>query len=294
MPEAGALDEFARYLTLERGLSPRTVSAYASDLKAFAAWAGAKGVDPVKARREHVDEFLWSEKERGLKATSLFRKAEALKAFFVYQAVEGRVTDNPAEAVRAPRRPARLPRYLSKEDAARLLAAPSGSSYEDTRDRALLELLYASGLRVSELLGLKPESVNLPDGWVRVTGKGSKERLVPVHARALTALRLYLAERERRFKAPAPELFLGRSGRRLSRVQFWRRLRELGARAGLKQRLHPHLLRHTFATHLLQGGADLRAVQEMLGHADLATTQIYTHLDAGALKGAHARHHPRG
>lgn len=294
MTPGGVLEEFARYLTLERGLSPRTVSAYGTDMKAFAAWAGAKGVDPVKAKREHVDEFLWAEKERGLKATSLFRKAEALKAFFVYQAVEGRVTDNPAEAVRAPRRPARLPRYLSKEEAARLLAAPAGAAYEDVRDRALLEMLYAAGLRVSELLSLRPESVNLADGWVRVLGKGSKERLVPVHPRALTAMRLYLAERERRFKTPAPELFLGRSGRKLSRVQFWRRLQELGTRAGLKTHLHPHLLRHTFATHMLQGGADLRAVQEMLGHADLATTQIYTHLDAGALKGAHARHHPRG
>lgn len=294
MAPSGVLEDFARYLTLERGLSPRTVAAYGTDLKAFSAWMAAKGLDPVKAQREHVDEFLWAEKERGLKASSLFRKAEALKAFFVFQAVEGRVTDNPAEAVRAPRRAARLPRHLSKEDAARLLAAPSGTDHEDIRDRALLELLYASGLRVSELLGLKPESVNLSDGWVRVLGKGAKERLVPAHPRAMAALRLYLAERARRFKTPAPELFLNRAGQRLSRVQFWRRLKELGVRAGISGRLHPHLLRHTFATHLLQGGADLRAVQEMLGHADLSTTQIYTHLDAGALKGAHSRHHPRG
>ena len=149
-------------------------------------------------------------------------------------------------------------------------------------------------MRVSELVSLKPEAVNLQDGWVRVLGKGNKERMVPVHARALSALRVYLAERERRFKNPAAELFLGRTGRKLSRIQFWRRLRDLGERAGIKVKLYPHLLRHTFATHLLQGGADLRAVQEMLGHADLATTQIYTHLDASALKAAHAKHHPRG
>ena len=158
----------------------------------------------------------------------------------------------------------------------------------------MLELLYASGLRVSELVSLKTEAANLQDGWVRVVGKGNKERMVPVHARALAAVRAYLAERERRFKNPAAEMFLGRTGRKLSRTQFWRRLRELGTRAGIKQKLHPHLLRHTFATHLLQGGADLRSVQEMLGHADLATTQIYTHLDASALKAAHAKHHPRG
>ncbi|UPT76165.1 MAG: tyrosine-type recombinase/integrase [Elusimicrobiota bacterium] len=162
------------------------------------------------------------------------------------------------------------------------------------RDRAMLELLYASGLRISELVGVKPEGLNLQDGFVRVIGKRNKERLVPVHARALSALKIYLSERERRFKAPDAELFLGRGGKKMSRVQFWRRLQELGKRAGIKSHLHPHLLRHTFATHLLQGGADLRAVQEMLGHADLSTTQIYTHLDVSALKAAHSKHHPRG
>jgi integrase/recombinase XerD len=158
----------------------------------------------------------------------------------------------------------------------------------------MLEVLYAAGLRVSELLSLKPESANLQEGWVRVLGKGAKERLVPIHPRAVSALKVYLALRERRFKSPAAELFLGRSGRSMSRVQFWRVLRALGLRAGLSTPIHPHLLRHTFATHMLAGGADLRSVQEMLGHADLSTTQIYTHLDAAALKSAHAKHHPRG
>jgi integrase/recombinase XerD len=288
------LEDFARYLSLERGHSPRTVAAYRSDLSSFAAWAKTKGLEPRRASKNDLDDFLWSERERGLSPASLFRKAEALKAYFVFEAVEGKVAESPAETLKTPRLPARLPKYLTREEAVRLLAAPSGDSYEDLRERAMLELLYASGLRVSELLSLTPEALNLADGWARVKGKGSKERLVPVHARALAALKVYLADRERRFKSPAPELFLGRSGRRLSRVQFWRRLRDLGARAGLKARLHPHLIRHTFATHLLQGGADLRSVQEMLGHADLATTQIYTHLDAAAMKAAHAKHHPRG
>lgn len=293
-PSSPLLEEYTRYLSLERGLSPRTVSAYASDVGGFLAWASEHGVDPKLAVKNSLDDFLWDEKNRGLKATSLYRKVEALKSFFAYQAVEARLPVNPAENLRGPRTPKRLPKFMSKADAARLLAAPDGTSYEDVRERALLELLYAAGLRVTEILTIKPESVNLQEGWVRVLGKGAKERLVPVHPRALAALRSYLVEREKRFKAPEPELFLGRSGRKLSRQQFWRILGALGLRAGLRAHIHPHLLRHTFATHLLEGGADLRSVQEMLGHADLSTTQIYTHLDSAALKATHAKHHPRG
>ena len=292
--EAARLEEYSRYLSLERGLSPRTVAAYHSDVSSFFAWAAKKGLAPAAATRTDLDDYLWSQKERGLKPTSLFRKVESLKSYFGFELLETGLSESPAETLRTPRVPARLPKYLSRDEAARLLAAPNTGDYEDVRDRAMLELLYASGLRVSELVSMKTEPVNLQDGWVRVLGKGNKERMVPVHPRALATVRLYLAERERRFKTPASELFLGRGGRKLSRVQFWRRLRELGARAGLKMKLHPHLLRHTFATHLLQGGADLRSVQEMLGHVDLATTQIYTHLDASALKSAHAKHHPRG
>lgn len=291
---AARLDEYSQYLSLERGLSPRTVSSYRSDISQFYAWAAEKKLAPVKAERSDLDDFLWSQRERGLKPASLFRKVESLKSYFGFEMLESGLAESPAETLRTPRIPARLPKFLTKDEAARLLAAPNTAEYEDVRDRAMLELLYASGLRVSELVSMKTEAANLQDGWVRVTGKGNKERMVPVHARALAAVRVYLAERERRFKNPAAELFLGRTGKKLSRIQFWRRLKELGVRAGIKQKLHPHLLRHTFATHLLQGGADLRSVQEMLGHADLATTQIYTHLDASALKAAHSKHHPRG
>jgi integrase/recombinase XerD len=288
------LEEFARYLSLERGLSPRTVSAYSSDVGRFLKWTAEKRIAPGSAAKTALDDFLWDERTRGLGASSLFREVEALKAFFAYQAVEGRLPENPAENLKGPRLPKRLPKYLSLQDAARLLSAPDGGAYEDVRERAMLELLYAAGLRVSELLTLKPEGVNLQEGWVRVLGKGSKERMVPVNPRALAAMKLYLSVRERQFKSPDAELFLGRSGRKLSRVQFWRRLRELGRKAGIRTPIHPHLLRHTFATHLLEGGADLRSVQEMLGHANLSTTQIYTHLNAAALKASHAKHHPRG
>jgi integrase/recombinase XerD len=288
------LEEYTRYLSLERGLSPRTVTAYATDVGRFLAWAGKNRVDPRAAAKTALDDYLWDEKQRGLGAASLGREVNALKSFFTYLAVEANLPENPAENLKGPRKPKRLPKFLTQRDAQKLLAAPNGTTYSDVRDRAMLELLYAAGLRVSELVTLKPEGVNLQEGWVRVLGKGAKERMVPVHPRARAALSVYLSERDKRFKNPAPELFLGRSGHKLSREQFWRILRDLGLRAGIAAAVHPHLLRHTFATHMLEGGADLRSVQEMLGHADLSTTQIYTHLDSAALKNAHAKHHPRG
>ena len=287
------LEEYSRYLSLERGLSPRTVEAYGSDVGRFLEWAGKNRVDPKNAPKTALDDFLWDEKQGGAGPATLSRRVNSLKSFFTYMAIEANLPENPAENLKGPRKPKRLPKFLSQRDAQRLLAAPDGTSYQDVRDRAMLELLYAAGLRVTELVTLKPEGVNLQEGWVRVLGKGAKERLVPVHPRALGALKVYLVERERHFKAPDAELFLGRTGKKLSREQFWRVLSELGRRAGLAH-VHPHLLRHTFATHLLEGGADLRSVQEMLGHADLSTTQIYTHLDSAALKNAHAKHHPRG
>jgi len=289
------LKEYGNYLALERGLSPRSVEAYCSDIESFYAWALAQGIKPAAATRGQLDEYLWAEKkDKKLSPGTLARRIGALRSYFAFETLENGWPESPAETLRTPRLPKRLPKYLTLEEAAKLLRAPDTAEYEDVRDRAMLELLYASGLRISELVSVRPEGLNLQDGFVRVTGKRNKERIVPVHARALAALRLYLGERERRFKAPDPELFLGRGGKKLSRVQFWRRLQDLGTRAGIKAKLHPHLLRHTFATHLLQGGADLRAVQEMLGHADLSTTQIYTHLDVSALKAAHAKHHPRG
>ncbi len=289
------LKEYSNFLSLERGLSPRSTAAYRSDVAFFYEWAARQGIAPAKATRGQLDEYLWSEKrDKKLSPASLARRIGALRSYFAFETLENGWPESPAETLRTPRLPKRLPKYLSLEEAGKLLRAPNTAEYEDVRDRAMLELLYAAGLRISELVCVTPEGLNLQDGFVRVTGKRNKERLVPVHERAVSALKLYLAERERRFKTPDAELFLGRGGKKLSRVQFWRRLQELGVRAGIKTKLHPHLLRHTFATHLLQGGADLRSVQEMLGHADLSTTQIYTHLDAARLKEAHAKHHPRG
>lgn len=289
---AELLDEYLRHISLERGLSPRTCDAYRRDLEQFL--EALEGRDPLAATADDLSDFLWELKvKRGVEARSLARKIESLRSFYAFQAAERRIAKSPVETLRSPKLPSKLPRTLSTDDVERLLSAPA-DTYERLRTRTMVELLYAAGMRVSELLGLKLESLNLQDGWVRVLGKGSKERLIPIHQRAVTMLRQYLAERRLRHKEAGEHVFLSRRGGPLSRPQFWRDLAALGRAAGLRVKLHPHLFRHTFATHLLRGGADLRSVQELLGHSSLSTTQIYTHVDATALKSAHRRHHPRG
>ncbi|MHB2025546.1 MAG: tyrosine recombinase [Elusimicrobiota bacterium] len=287
------LEEYLRYLSLERGLSRNTCGAYASDVGRFLDFLAAKGKDPLLASRQDVSAHLWALKDRGLKPASLFRNIEAVKSFYAFQAAERRVLENPAEDLGRFISPRRLPRVLSAQDVSQILKQCLGADWDSAKLRTMIEILYAAGVRVSELLSLKPEDLNLEDGWIKVLGKGSRERLVPIHAAAASLLRQYMALREKTFKNPEPQLFLSRAGKKISRVQFWRELSALGRRAGIEGGLHPHLLRHTFATHLLRGGADLRAVQEMLGHASLSTTQIYTHLDPSGVKAAHHKHHPR-
>jgi len=206
---------------------------------------------------------LKSDKE--LKETSIFRKMEALRAFYRFQAAEERLKEDPTRSFRSPHLPKRLPSFLTLDEIDALFQVPAGRDFKLLRAKTVLELLYATGMRASELLGLRPEYVNLHEGWVRVFGKGSKERMIPLHERAGAVMRRYLELREQRFggKGPDPEVFLNRSGKALSRVQLWRDLRDLGRKAGLTRALHPHLLRHTFATHLIQGGADARSLQEM-------------------------------
>lgn len=289
------LSEFNRHLALERGLSKNTVAAYLSDLRHFLGWL--EGRDPLKADPALLDDYLWQAKSEGnLSPATVFRRMESLRAFYRFQAAEERIALDPTRDFRAPRLPRRLPEHLSEDEMARLLSAPEGGTLPGLRAKVMLELLYATGIRASELLALRPEYVNLAEGWVRVMGKGSKERLVPMHERAVRALTRWLKVREERYGAKAhdPQVFLGRGGRALSRPQLWRDLTALAKRANLGRPVHPHLFRHTFATHLVRGGADARSVQEMLGHASLQTTQIYTHLDRGALKRAHQKHHPRG
>lgn len=294
-PPTPLLGEFVRHLAMERGLSRNTCLAYGSDLAEFMAWLAGK--DPLAVDGRALEDYLWHlRSEKALKAVSIFRKMEALRAFYRFQASEERVPEDPTRGFRSPHLPERLPKFLTIDEMDRLFGVPAGTSFSTVRAQTALELLYATGMRASELLGLRPEYVNLQEGWVRVLGKGSKERMIPIHDKARRRLAFYLELRARRFgdRSTAPEVFVGRAGKALSRVGLWRDLRELGRKARIGRDLHPHLIRHTFATHLLKGGADSRSLQELLGHSSLSTTQVYTHLDRSDLKDAHRKFHPRG
>jgi integrase/recombinase XerD len=272
-------------------LAPRTIDAYRRDLTAFATWLG-KPVAPVE--REDIERYLAELRGAGLASTTIARRAAALRSFFRHQVLIGARPENPAAEIGLPRRTRRLPRTLSPGEAERLVEAANGTSPRALRDRALVELLYGAGLRVSEAVGLERPSVDLDGRLVRATGKGDKERIVPIGRRGVEALRRYLS-RGRPFldRRHRPELFLNAQGGALTRAGAFLILRRLAEKAGLEPaRVHPHLLRHSFATHLLEGGADLRSVQEMLGHADLTTTELYTHVSDRRRKDAYFAAHP--
>lgn len=287
--------DFSRHLGMERGLAKNTCLAYAGDAGAFLVYCEARKTDPLIAEAPFLEAYLWSLKqEKGLGPASIFRKTEALRAFYRYLRLEGKAQKDPTANFRAPKLPRKVPRFLDRRDMEKLLSYPAGDAFAKVRAAAAIELLYASGMRVSELLGLRLESVNFQQGWLRVFGKGAKERLVPVNAAALGRLRQYLSSRQQKFggQEAADELFVNRDGKKLSRQQMWKDIVTFGREAGVEIKPHPHLFRHTFASHLVQGGADLRSVQEMLGHASLNTTQIYAHVDKGDVKKAHDKYHP--
>jgi integrase/recombinase XerD len=272
-------------------LAPRTIDAYGRDLAAFAEWLGKPIAD---AGQEAIERYLAELRARGLAASTIARRAAALRAFFRHQVLVGARPENPAAEVPLPRRGRRLPRTLSPGEAERLVEAANGTSPRALRDRALVELLYGAGLRVSEAVGLERGAVDLEGRLVRAAGKGGKERVVPIGRQGIEALRRYLS-RGRPFldRRHRPEVFLNAQGGPLTRAGAFLILRRLAEKAGLDPaRVHPHLLRHSFATHLLEGGADLRSVQEMLGHADLATTELYTHVSDRRRKEAYFAAHP--
>ena len=287
--------DFSRYLGLERGLAKNTCLAYSGDTEAFLIYCEVRKTDPALAEAPFLEAYLWSlKKEKKLGPASIYRKTEALRAFYRYLRLEGKAAKDPTANFRAPKLPRKVPRFLDRRDMEKLLCYPAGEAFAKVRAAAAIELLYASGIRVSELLGLRLESVNFQQGWLRVFGKGSKERMVPVNAAALNRLKEYLSSRQQKFggQDEAEELFLNRAGGRLSRVSMWKDIVTFGREAGVEIKPHPHLFRHTFASHLVQGGADLRSVQEMLGHVSLNTTQIYAHIDKGDIKRAHEKYHP--
>ena len=290
------VEPFLDYLALERGLRPTTVAAYRTDIRRFAHFLAEQGApEPADLDHRLLDRYVSRMRTDGLAATSIRRSQSALRAYFGYLAAEGLVPGDPTDRMERPATAKKLPEFLTQDEAARVVEAVDPDSPAYWRDRAVLELLYATGMRVSELVGLSLGDIDLDHGSCLVFGKGGKERLVPVGAVALEVVRRYLG-------TIRPELDRGRArgafflngrGTRLSRMSIWTIVTRAGARAGIDRRISPHTLRHSCATHLLEGGADLAAVQELLGHADISTTQVYTHLDRRYLRETHRRFHPR-
>jgi len=282
---AAALDAFCDALWLEDGLSKNTIASYRADLEQL---AGFSRKPLLEVAEQDLFAFLASRKGR---ASSAARRVSSLKRFYQYQLRERRIGADPTLKLDPPKRAPRFPKTLSEADVEALLAAPDAASALGLRDRAMLELLYATGLRVSELVSLKIFEVDLNGNVVRTMGKGSKQRLVPLGEEAAAWIAKYLKERK---KAASDTLFITTRGAGMTRQAFWHLIRRYGARAIPGKKLSPHVLRHAFATHLINHGADLRVVQMLLGHADISTTQIYTHVARERLKQLHAKHHPRG
>ena len=290
------IDMFREHMVFERGLSERTVEAYLRDLRKLLTHLDEDGVaGPASVRPEHLRAWVSALREQGLAPTSIRRARSAARTYFGFLVSEGLLDEDPTEHLQAPRARRKLPDYLTVEETRCLLEAPDPSHDLYWRDRAILEVLYASGMRVSELTGLTLTLVDLDEGFATVFGKGAKERFVPLGAPALRALRRYLADIRPALDRGRGKgvVFLTARGRPMGRETVWRVVRKAAERAGLHRDVSPHTLRHTFATHLVEGGADLAAVQELLGHVDISTTEIYTHVDRAYLRDVHRRYHPR-
>ena len=292
---AGLVAEYLDHLRVERGLAENSLLAYARDLARLSAFAAARRKDVLALRQEDLAAFIQSLRGAGLAARSAARTVHGVRGLYRFAAREGRLGADPMENLRAPRAFAPLPRFLSIAQVDALLAAPDARTPLGLRDRAILEVLYATGLRVSELIGLRPSDLDLQVGLLTCFGKGRKERLVPLGSAARGWVARYLEKaRPLLVRArTAPTLFVNHRGGRLSRMGVWQIVRRHAVAAGVERVLTPHVLRHSFATHLLERGADLRALQAMLGHADISTTQIYTHVTRERLRAVYDRFHPR-
>jgi integrase/recombinase XerD len=289
------IQEFLNYLRVEKGLSQNTISAYGRDLVKLDAYALQNRKRLDQFRRDDIVDFLGSLYRRKLGSRSVARHLVALRTFYRFALTEGALREDPTLNIESPKFRKGLPSFLSLEEVERLLAQPDTTTKLGMRNKAMLELLYSTGLRVSELTGLRVADIHMEMGCLRCIGKGNKERLVPVGRPAIAAVREYLQTSRPQLlrDKSSPYLFLTQSGGRLGRIGFWLALQNYGRRAGLRTRLSPHKLRHSFATHLLERGADLRSVQMMLGHSDISTTQIYTHVMQARLKEIYKQHHPR-
>jgi integrase/recombinase XerD len=291
-----AVDRYLHYLVAERGLSRNTLAAYGSDCAVFLQALEQQGVERLTSVLPgHIVGFLDFLERRGLSARSRTRALAAVRGLFAFMLREGIVTRDPSRELRRPRLGRRLPRTLSRDEVGALLGDEDGNPLLQ-RDVAMIELLYATGLRVSELISLRTSQLDLEAGYLTVVGKGRKERAVPIGTHARKRILHYLQEARQQLlrRRLSPYLFVTRVGRPMSRQAFWQRLRQRALRSELRRHVSPHTLRHAFATHLVDGGADLRAVQLMLGHADIGTTEIYTHVAGERLRAVHQKYHPRG
>lgn len=293
----GRMQLFLEYLTVELGLSANTRQAYERDLRLFCKTLGFKNSDAlVNVSREQITGYMTQLKEKGLAAATIARKLAAIKAFYRFMTAEGYMDANPAEVVEAGTKGIKLPRVLSEDEVVRLLNQPDITTAEGFRDRTMLEVLYATGMRVSELINLTLERVDLNMKYIIAFGKGSKERIVPLGSVAAEFLQQYLEKVRPKLTHAGRNtniVFLAFGGHELTRQRFWQIIRAYGRKANINKALTPHILRHSFATHLLDNGADLRSVQELLGHSDISTTQIYTHLTNKRLRDIYAKAHPR-
>jgi len=291
------IDQFLHHLAVEKGLSQNTLEAYARDLRGYALFLEQKRIDTLAGiSAEQTMSYFRELRAQGLSPRSQARALSAMKGFFKFLVQEQALRENPLRRLRTPKLNPRLPAVLSPAEVENLLGQPDLLTPQGIRDRAMLELLYATGLRVSELVKLSLNDVNLEVGYVRTRGKGAKERIIPIGGAARRALGEYLQGPRRlmALKSRSAILFLGRRGQGITRQGFWKNLRKQAKGAGIYKRITPHMLRHSFATHLLERGADLRSVQSMLGHVDIATTQVYTHVSREHLKQLHQKYHPRG
>lgn len=288
------VDQFFAHLKVEKGLSDNTVTSYSRDLMRFMDFLERKKRTVLNLDRDTLSAYVVRLAKK-LSARSVARHISSLRLFFGFLVRQGLLAENPARLLESPKLPRKLPGTLSPREVERLLSAPEPVNPKGQRDLAMLELLYATGLRVSELVGLKISNVNLEPGYVRTIGKGNKERVVPMGEKARTALTLYLQEGRKTLtrRKNSAYLFLNFRGEPLTRQGFWKILKGYAVQAGIRKNITPHRLRHSFASHLLEGGADLRAVQMMLGHADISTTQIYTHVTRKRLRRLHETCHPR-
>ena len=289
-----ALRLYLEYLAVEKGLALNTIQSYGRDLGRFLGFLKRERVAWASAREEDLVRFIHAESRAGLSARSMARRISALRSFFRFLVLSGFAKKDAASELTSPSTWLSLPKVLTVKEVEALLGAPDEKTAQGVRDRAMLEVLYGSGLRVSELVGLKPPDLNLDDGFLICRGKGGKERIVPLGRAACDRVGRYLGEARPRFASgPSPFLFLTRRGRGFTRQGFWKALKRYAGKAGLGAKISPHILRHSFATHLLERGADLRSVQLMLGHSQITTTQIYTHVSRERLRRVYDQFHPR-